>query len=159
MKIAKIIHSIAEIFEEDTNTSPETDLFREKQLIFYQVVLEKQFSVRFAINTALISISTACLALLPTVTERLFTKGIPCVLKPLLFEALVCFVLLILLCIVMYELDSRQLLRLNKENDGEDANIGLIPSITSTLLTIQYILLGFGIILVGIIFGYGIFYV
>ena len=158
MKIAKTLRAIADMLDEPVD-SQKDESHPQKQLIFYHVVLEKQFSLRFTINTTLISISTACLALLPTVTERLFTKGIPCVLKPLLFEALVCFVLLILLCIVMYELDSRQLLRLNKENDGEDANIGLIPSITSTLLTIQYILLGFGIILVGIIFGYGIFYV
>ena len=159
MKIAKIIHSIAEIFEEDTNTSPETDLFREKQLIFYQVVLEKQFSVRFAINTALISISTACLALLPTVTERLFTKGIPIILQPLVTEALICFVSLIILCLVMYELDFQQLQRLDKSNNEENADTKFIPNITFTLLVVQYILLIFGVILTGIIFYCGVFYV
>ena len=159
MQIAKIIHSIAEMFEEDSTTSQETDLFHKKQLIFYQVILEKQISVRFAINTALISISTAFLALLPTVTEHLFTNGVPCILRPLFIGALICFVLLILLCIAMYELDSTQLLQLNKDNNGENANIKLIPSITSILLIMQYMFLGIGVILTAIIFYHGIFYV
>ena len=159
MQIAKIIHSIAEIFEGCSTKHTEEDLYRKKQLIFYQVVLEKQISLRFAINTALISISTAFLALLPTVTDHLFTNGVPCILKPLFIGALICFVLLILICIAMYELDSMQLLRLNRDNNGENTNIEFIPSITSTLLTIQYILLGFGVILTAIIFYYGIFYV
>ena len=159
MPIAKIIHSIAEMFEECPTKYTEDALYRKKQLIFYQVILGKQISLRFAINTALISISTAFLALLPTVTEHLFTDGVPCVLKPLFIGALICFVLLILICIAMYELDSMQLLRLNKDNDGENANIEFIPSITSTLLTIQYILLGIGVILTAIIFYHGIFYV
>ncbi len=159
MKIAKIIHSIAEIFEECPTKYTEEDLYRkQQQLIFYQVVLEKQFSLRFTINTTLISISTACLAFLLTIMERLFARGIPPTFKQLFIGGLICFVFLIILCVIMYELDSKQLQRLKKANDGESCNIDALTNITEKLLKLQYLLLIVGVVLTCIIFCKGVLY-
>jgi len=158
MKIAKTLRAIADIIEEPVD-SQEDKLYPQKRLIFYQVLLEKQLSLRFAINTALISISTAFLALLPTIADHLFRQRIPIILQPLVTEALICFVSLIILCLVMYELDFQQLQRLDKSNNEENADTKFIPNITFTLLVVQYILLIFGVILTGIIFYCGVFYV
>lgn len=158
MKIAKTLRTIADILEEPVD-SQEDESYRKKQSIFYQVVLEKQFSLRFTINTTLISISIAFLALLPTITDHLFHNGIPCTLKPLFIGSLVCFISLVILCVVMYELDSTQLKRLDEANNGKICDIDTIPSITAKLLTLQYLLLIIGVILTSIIFYNGVFYV
>ncbi len=85
---------------------------KEKKLAFYQTVLAEQFKMGSGMTKLLITLSVSLIAFLPQ-----FYKGVA---VELLHIVLVGYGLVVLLGLVMYRLDYKQLQTFQKQNDGAD---------------------------------------
>ena len=130
-----------------------TEVYYEKQrLAFYEVVLEKEISSRFLITTTLITLSSACLAVIPSIVlpegKDLFFPGW---IQVFLWIAFISLGLNIMSGLWMYSLDSRQLGYLKRLNDGNTNPGKDVSGFTSFLQIIQYFLFTVSVISVVVI--------
>lgn len=116
----------------DTN-----DFFKQKQLSFYQVIMEGRLKNALDFNHLIITLSVALIAVLPNLYNS--TNS------PFYFIALIMFLCIVILGIIEYRLDYYQLGSLEKQNQGEKS-FNFAP-ITLRLLCIKLTLFVIAIIM------------
>ncbi|WP_428898438.1 hypothetical protein Dip518_000633 [Parelusimicrobium proximum] len=105
------------------------EYYKAQRLVFYEASMNTLLGLRLNITNLLITISAAMIAAIPYLYDG---KS-----KWLLILALSLFILEIILGFLMNELDSKQLVQLQKANDGEDSKD--YTCITGFLIWLMYI--------------------
>ena len=107
--------------------SKDTELYKEKKLTFYQVILEARVSEGLNLTRLLITISVSLIALLPQFYKDIHSE--------LISIALVGLGVVVISGLLMNRLDYKQLETLQKQNEGEYSKD--YTGITSKLLVIM----------------------
>lgn len=116
-EIKQIVKNVLEELDyaKDKETQKEErEFIKQKKVAFYSVVMDNVIQLRLQITNLLITISAAMIAALPYFYAKNPNKF-------LFTFVLVLFGLEIILGLAMHELDSKQLLSLEKSNNGKEA--------------------------------------
>lgn len=160
--LAAAIKAFSDVTDKTKSAEEEHQYYLEQRKIFYQVVLEKEIASRFMITTTLVTLSSACLAVIPNILNiTAHADGVvsfPTWMRVVIWIAFITLGLNILFGLWMYVLDSRQLGYLKAKNDDVPAGPDYAV-LTALLQKMQYQLFAVSVISVVIMAVWRVLYI